>query len=74
MYNWKINMKNGDVHIIKTKYNNLEDLRREIFGKHLVQISAWELKDTRSYDEFGSVDSIAIVSTDVSSIEYYCGK
>lgn len=73
MYNWKINMKNGDVHIIETNYNKLEDLIKEIFGRSPVHLSAWVLKDINTYDDYGKVDTVLIVSTDVSSIEYYTG-
>ncbi|CEQ01583.1 Uncharacterised protein [[Clostridium] sordellii] len=73
MYNWKINMKNGDVHIIETNSNKLEDLTKEIFGRNSAQLSAWGLKDINTYDDYGKVDTVLIVSTDVSSIEYYTG-
>lgn len=74
MYNWKINMKSGKGYIIKTKYNKLEDLVKEIFGSNSIQVSTWDLKDVECYDGYGEVDSVAIISTDVSSIEYYCGR
>jgi len=70
LYEWKINMKNGDKFIIKNKYSNSVEFLKELFGhgERGMVINHYEI--ARRDDKSNETNAVAILNTEVSSVEY----
>lgn len=69
MYKWKIILKNGKEYIIINNIENLNELVCNIFkdsSTDNVNISTWDLAE----EDENNCKSVAIFSTEISSIEY----
>lgn len=69
---YKVNMKNGQYHLIKAETNDITKLLEALTGKDRndLQITIWEelySSNNKQYNE------IAIFSDNISSVEHYNG-
>lgn len=67
MYQWKINMIDGKSYVVESEINNSIDFMNELFGLNQPIVPK---ANVMSYKLDGSLNSIAILSTYVCSIEW----
>lgn len=73
MYTWKINMKNGDSFIVRSDKNKTNEFMNELLGLGNVgiTITCYELLNSIMYDDLNyTSNSVVILNTEVSSVEY----
>lgn len=70
LFYWQINMKNGDKFVVKNKHRNPVSFLEELLGhgKSGLVVSHYETVNRKS--ELQGVNAVAIISTDISSVEY----
>lgn len=70
LFNWQINMKNGDKFIVKSQHSELGNFSKELLGDGKVGLVI------NTYETLGrnigliNANAVAIINTEVSSIEY----
>lgn len=70
LFNWQINMKNGDKFIVKSQHSELGEFLKELLGDGKVGLVI------NTYETLGrnigliNANAVAIINTEVSSIEY----
>lgn len=79
MYKWKINMKNGDIFIVKSSKKNSVEFINEVLGNGNIGITvnSYPLdvesvyKYGKEFDKIYKSNMVCIISSEVSSIEFF---
>lgn len=70
LFNWQINMKNGDKFIIKTPHNHSGELLRELLGEGKIGFVVSEYETVGRNTELKNANAVSIINTEISSVEY----
>lgn len=73
LFNWQVNMKNGDKFIVKSEHGDLTKFLEELLGHGRSGIVVGHYETVGRKSELQGVNAVAIISTEVSSVEY-CTK
>ena len=70
LFNWQVNMKNGDKFIVKSKHSDSTKFLEELLGhgKSGIVVGHYETVDRNT--KLLGANAVAIISTEVSSVEY----
>lgn len=70
LFNWQINMKNGDKFIVKSKHSELGNFSKELLGDGKVGLVITAYETLERNTKLRNANAVAIINTEVSSIEY----
>ena len=73
LFNWQVNMKNGDKFIVKSKHSDSIKFLEELLGHGRSGIVVGHYETVGRKSELQGANAVAIISTEVSSVEY-CTK
>ena len=70
-YNWQINMKNGDKFIVRNNCQNPNEFLEQLLGHGKTGIVVSHMEKVGSCNNLlEGTNAVAIINTDISSVEY----